>query len=273
MLREGVQECEARIFIQTALDGGRVPKVSEEIVGDSLGYFGPLAAECRRVLARRDEFLKKAAIVPGQGRPWFADANPSEAAYLGYAAEWQEQSDRLYKAAADLAKLGMKSHEAGPHVTKTGRSESGDLPMHTLGVRLACALAALGSTQGLLGAQLKVSPKLLSLPPNTWVKLHEQQPGDAVRFQRQEHGGSCFDTRRGQLVLFGSNTHGRDWTNSPLLTARCASTPGAARSSWSLIAGWVRKTVRRHRPRRGSTTSRRTPGPGSPKPPSPSAAA
>jgi hypothetical protein len=92
MLREGVQECEARIFVQTALDSGRLPPA--------------LADECRRVLAQRDEFLKRAAIVPGAGRPWFADANPSEDAYLGYATGWQEQSERLYNAAAELAKLG-----------------------------------------------------------------------------------------------------------------------------------------------------------------------
>ena len=94
MLREGVQECEARIFIQTALDSGRVPAA--------------LAAELKNVLAERDEFLRKAAIVPGTGRPWFADANPSEAAYLGYATGWQEQSERLYKAAAEIARLEAK---------------------------------------------------------------------------------------------------------------------------------------------------------------------
>jgi hypothetical protein len=94
MLREGVQECEARVFIQTALDGGSLP--------------APLADACRKVLAERDAFLKKAAIVPGQGRPWFADANPSEEAYLGYAAGWQEQSEKLYRAAADVARPGAR---------------------------------------------------------------------------------------------------------------------------------------------------------------------
>lgn len=68
-----------------------------------------------------------------------------------------------------------------------------------------------------LGAQPRLCPDIARLKPNRWHKLHEQQPGDAVRFQRQEHGGACFDTRRGRIVLFGSNTHGRDWTNSPLL--------------------------------------------------------
>jgi len=89
MLREGVQECEARILIQTALDAGTLPAA--------------LADECRAALAARDAFLKKAAIIQGTGRPWFADANPSEEAYLGYVADWQEQSARLYRAAALVA--------------------------------------------------------------------------------------------------------------------------------------------------------------------------
>jgi hypothetical protein len=55
------------------------------------------------------------------------------------------------------------------------------------------------------------------LPRGRWVKIHEQSPTDDVFFRRQKHGGSAFDTRRGHLVLFGSDTHGRDWTNSPLI--------------------------------------------------------
>ena len=50
-----------------------------------------------------------------------------------------------------------------------------------------------------------------------WVKIHEQKPTDKVYFRRQKHGGSAFDTKRNQIVLFGSNTHGKDWTNSPLI--------------------------------------------------------
>lgn len=56
-----------------------------------------------------------------------------------------------------------------------------------------------------------------TLPTNRWVKRHEQKTDDVVRFRRQAHGGSCFDSKRGRLILFGSNTHGRDWTNSPLI--------------------------------------------------------
>ncbi len=63
-------------------------------------------------------------------------------------------------------------------------------------------------------SQTKADEKLA---PNRWVKLYEQEPDDAVRFRRQAHGGSCFYSKRGRLILFGSNTHGRDWTNSPLV--------------------------------------------------------
>ena len=54
------------------------------------------------------------------------------------------------------------------------------------------------------------------LSPNEWHLLHTQQESDAVTFRRQHHGGGCFDSRRGKLVLFGSDTHGLDWLNSPL---------------------------------------------------------
>ena len=61
------------------------------------------------------------------------------------------------------------------------------------------------------------SIRAAEIPANQWVKLHEQGPDEALRFRRQAHGGSCFDSKRGRLVLFGSDTHGRDWTNSPLI--------------------------------------------------------
>jgi hypothetical protein len=59
--------------------------------------------------------------------------------------------------------------------------------------------------------------QLVAAPLKQWVKLHEQKKGDEVYFMRQEHGGSCMDTKRCQLVLFGSNTHGRDWMNTPMI--------------------------------------------------------
>jgi hypothetical protein len=48
------------------------------------------------------------------------------------------------------------------------------------------------------------------------VKIHEQKPGDEVTFTRQAHAGSAFDSRRGRIIVFGSDTHGEDWNNSPL---------------------------------------------------------
>ena len=90
--------------------------------------------------------------------------------------------------------------------------------------RLCVVLAALVLCGPALAGQPELNPRLRDLEPNRWLKLHEQAPGDAVRFQRQEHGGSCFDPKRGHLILFGSNTHGKDWTNSPLVfdVAACA---------------------------------------------------
>jgi hypothetical protein len=62
-----------------------------------------------------------------------------------------------------------------------------------------------------------LNPKLANLPANQWTVLHQQSREDKVRFKQQEHGGSCLDTKRNRIVLFGSNTHGQDWTNSPLI--------------------------------------------------------
>jgi hypothetical protein len=61
------------------------------------------------------------------------------------------------------------------------------------------------------------NPTLLELPAGLWIKIHQQSPGDAVTFVRRSHGGSAFDSRRGRLVLFGSEEHGSDGTNSPLI--------------------------------------------------------
>ena len=91
-----------------------------------------------------------------------------------------------------------------------------------MGLVLWCAGCAVAPVLPALDAEK--SARTLELAPDTWTKVHEQKAGDAVRFLRQAHGGSCFDAKRGCVVLFGSNTHGKDWTNSPLLfdTLACA---------------------------------------------------
>lgn len=65
--------------------------------------------------------------------------------------------------------------------------------------------------------KLKTSSLFPELPLGRWTKIHEQKPTDSVFFVRQTHGGSAFDTRRSQLILFGSDTHGKDWKNSPFV--------------------------------------------------------
>jgi hypothetical protein len=50
---------------------------------------------------------------------------------------------------------------------------------------------------------------LLRLPAGVWHKIRVEDG-----FRRQAHGGAAFDTRRGRLVLFGSDTHSEDWDNS-----------------------------------------------------------
>ena len=67
-----------------------------------------------------------------------------------------------------------------------------------------------------LDAALDYHDLLVASPAGKWVKLHEQQPTDSIRFLRQQHAGSAFDSRRGRLIVFGSDTHGYDWQNSPL---------------------------------------------------------
>ena len=57
---------------------------------------------------------------------------------------------------------------------------------------------------------------LLDLPLGKWIKIHQQRPGDDVTFKRQSHAGSAFDTKRGRIIIFGSDTHQKNWANSPL---------------------------------------------------------
>lgn len=64
-------------------------------------------------------------------------------------------------------------------------------------------------------AEPRLNLQLSNLPASRWMMIREAEAGE-VAFRRQPHGGSCFDSRRGRLVLFGSDTHGRDYSNSPL---------------------------------------------------------
>jgi hypothetical protein len=99
---------------------------------------------------------------------------------------------------------------------------------------LATSLLGVGASLGLAGGfaggtdiyqaernptrigERKLNPDLLEIPVGNWIKMHQQRPSDKVTFKRQSHAGSAFDTRRGRIIIFGSDTHAKDWSNSPL---------------------------------------------------------
>ncbi len=53
-----------------------------------------------------------------------------------------------------------------------------------------------------------LNPRLIALKPNIWHLL--AQPAQAS-WRRQTHAGIAYDSKRGTLLVFGSNTHGLDW--------------------------------------------------------------
>lgn len=59
-----------------------------------------------------------------------------------------------------------------------------------------------------------INPGLRRLPAGTWIKIHQQGSGSGQSFVRQAHGGAAFDPIRGRVMLFGSDTHSRDWDNA-----------------------------------------------------------
>lgn len=60
----------------------------------------------------------------------------------------------------------------------------------------------------------EINPELKRLPAGTWIKIHQQTSGSDEAFVRQAHGGAAFDPVRGRVMLFGSDTHRRNWDNS-----------------------------------------------------------
>ncbi len=52
---------------------------------------------------------------------------------------------------------------------------------------------------------------LLDLPANRWILYHR---GGTDGWTRQGHAGMTYDSDRGTLVIFGSDTHGENWDNS-----------------------------------------------------------
>ena len=93
MLREGIQECEARIFIEKAI-------LEKKISGD-------LADRCRKILDERILPLRigtslLAQKADGDNTWWNAPGLLGYNWYVG--SGWQEPSEKLYEAAAEVAK-------------------------------------------------------------------------------------------------------------------------------------------------------------------------
>ncbi len=57
----------------------------------------------------------------------------------------------------------------------------------------------------------KATPGLAELPVNVWVNIHRI---DRSGWRRQLHAGAAYDSKRGTLLVFGSDTHGGNWDNS-----------------------------------------------------------
>lgn len=64
------------------------------------------------------------------------------------------------------------------------------------------------------GVSGSINPSYESLQANRWYKISQLAPDDAGYFERQYHAGSAYDSKRGRLILFGSDTHGTDWSNA-----------------------------------------------------------
>lgn len=56
-----------------------------------------------------------------------------------------------------------------------------------------------------------LNPRLLNLPPNQWVKVRSDR---RLGWHRQAHAGIAFDSKRGTILIFGSDTHNTNWDNS-----------------------------------------------------------
>ena len=108
MMREGTQECEARIFIERALTN----KTLRALLGDKL------ASHCQDVLDERARFIRRGISTyaasghyqdwaMGRSTWWQAPAVFGSHWYIS--SGWQERSKKLFDAAAEVAgKIGKQ---------------------------------------------------------------------------------------------------------------------------------------------------------------------
>ena len=85
-------------------------------------------------------------------------------------------------------------------------------PQHWIPIAVLVSVTILASCTSETDTDVAVDNTLflLDLPPNRWVKYHEQKDG---RWWRKGRAGVAYDSVRGSLLVFGSDTHGGDWDN------------------------------------------------------------
>ncbi len=94
---------------------------------------------------------------------------------------------------------------------------------HVVGLRSAMRVAVLlalmlagyflwlGNVSRVSDGSEGLNRRLLNLASNRWVVIDR---GRGVEWRRQGHSGIAYDSRRGRIYLFGSDTHGGNWDDS-----------------------------------------------------------
>lgn len=102
-----------------------------------------------------------------------------------------------------------------PDSRSPGWSRTSALRRFGQGVLVAGLAGWLGVHAGRAAAaepgRTALNPRLLALKPNAWTLLSQSTQAS---WRRQAHAGIAYDSKRGTLLVFGSNTHGLDWDNA-----------------------------------------------------------
>lgn len=87
-----------------------------------------------------------------------------------------------------------------------------------LSMMAAASIAVMAPGSGVSAGVLQIADSTSSsltewsaLPANQWVAIAAPQD---LTWHRQGHGSAVYDSRRGTVLLFGSNSHGENWDNS-----------------------------------------------------------
>ncbi len=82
--------------------------------------------------------------------------------------------------------------------------------------RWVCRALAAGAVGAAMPAAFpSVASAFDQLRPGRWTAIHTMDMASEMAFPHQRHAGGAYDSRRHRIALFGSDTHGNDWTNTP----------------------------------------------------------